>query len=209
MPQGRTARSNADLFALASAAALLTGVVVLFLSLRPLEPATELPNGSGMGGLTRGALELSPPPASSPVAAEGHDPSESAPTLALAPVVAPAGDAQATVLATFSGVPHRATRTGERRGGDRRTSDRGPKRRSGVHGHANRSDGSDRTLAKVAGSDATTATGGDGSAPVQPPHSVGGTGRAGLPPGLAKRGDDLPPGLAKRDGHLPPGLAKR
>jgi hypothetical protein len=27
----------------------------------------------------------------------------------------------------------------------------------------------------------------------------------GMPPGLAKRGDDLPPGLAKRD-RLPPGL---
>ena len=31
-------------------------------------------------------------------------------------------------------------------------------------------------------------------------------GRKGLPPGLAKRGDNLPPGLAKRD-KLPPGLS--
>jgi hypothetical protein len=33
-----------------------------------------------------------------------------------------------------------------------------------------------------------------------------------LPPGLAKRGDDLPPGLEKqlqRNGHLPPGLEKK
>ena len=30
-------------------------------------------------------------------------------------------------------------------------------------------------------------------------------GKKGLPPGLAKRGDNLPPGLAKRD-RLPPGL---
>lgn len=36
--------------------------------------------------------------------------------------------------------------------------------------------------------------------------------RAGLPPGLAKRGGNLPPGLEKhleRDGTLPPGLQKR
>lgn len=36
--------------------------------------------------------------------------------------------------------------------------------------------------------------------------------KKGLPPGLAKRGDNLPPGLQKklaRDGQLPPGLQKR
>jgi hypothetical protein len=35
---------------------------------------------------------------------------------------------------------------------------------------------------------------------------------AGLPPGLAKRGDDLPPGLEKqlqKNGKLPPGLEKK
>jgi hypothetical protein len=35
---------------------------------------------------------------------------------------------------------------------------------------------------------------------------------AGLPPGLAKRGDDLPPGLERqlqRNGSLPPGLDKK
>jgi len=38
-------------------------------------------------------------------------------------------------------------------------------------------------------------------------HDDDGDGR-GLPPGLAKRGDNLPPGLKKKD-RLPPGLAKR
>ena len=36
--------------------------------------------------------------------------------------------------------------------------------------------------------------------------------KKGLPPGLAKRGDNLPPGLQRkleRDGKLPPGLQKR
>ena len=38
------------------------------------------------------------------------------------------------------------------------------------------------------------------------------TNTAGLPPGLAKRGDDLPPGLEKqlqKNGKLPPGLEKK
>jgi hypothetical protein len=38
------------------------------------------------------------------------------------------------------------------------------------------------------------------------------TNTAGLPPGLARRGDDLPPGLEKqlqRNGQLPPGLQKK
>ena len=38
------------------------------------------------------------------------------------------------------------------------------------------------------------------------------TNTAGLPPGLAKRGDDLPPGLEKqlqKNGQLPPGLEKK
>jgi hypothetical protein len=38
------------------------------------------------------------------------------------------------------------------------------------------------------------------------------TNSAGLPPGLAKRGDDLPPGLEKqlqKNGTLPPGLEKK
>jgi hypothetical protein len=38
------------------------------------------------------------------------------------------------------------------------------------------------------------------------------TNSAGLPPGLAKRGDDLPPGLEKqlqKNGKLPPGLEKK
>jgi hypothetical protein len=202
MPQGRTVRSNADLFALATAAALLTGVIVLFLSVRSHDAAPALPTGGGLGGLARGALQIAAVPHAPDPAANDGD--VNAP-LALAPVVAPA----ASVLAPAPAVPSQP---------GRERSHRDPRRDATVssgQGHS-RGDptgrprrgsdtrGSDVTRTKAGGPQTSLASTGTDSAPAPAPA---GPGAGGMPPGLAKRGGDLPPGLAKRGGHLPRGLA--